>query len=145
MDRAKTSDDRRKADLAQIHIAKKALGLDDDTYRAFLVGAAGVDSAGKLSFTQRQVVLGLMRDRGWNPGKPGEKKGRKVPKGSQLSKIWALWFDLHRVGKVRDKSAKALSAFCKRMTEVERLEWLTPEQSNVLIEALKDWQRRDSE
>lgn len=37
--------DHRRADLAQIHIAIKDLGLDDDTYRAILWTVARVKSA----------------------------------------------------------------------------------------------------
>ena len=146
MERKKTSEERRRADLAQIHIAKKELGMDEDDYRAFLLGVAKVESAAALDFTGRQLVLAKLRQLGWDPGKCGRSSGKKwkrPEKGSQQSKIWALWFELHREGKVRDKSAKALNAFCKRMTDVERLEWLTPEQCNVVIEGLKDWQRRD--
>ncbi len=36
MTTARNSDGRRKAELAKIHMAKAALGLDDETYRALV-------------------------------------------------------------------------------------------------------------
>ena len=41
-------DSQRNKDLAKIHIAKKQLGLDDDSYRAMLQMVAGVNSAAHL-------------------------------------------------------------------------------------------------
>lgn len=141
----KTPADRRKADLAAIHIAKKELCLDDDNYRFILHNICGVQSSAQLDFMGRQKLLMHFRSLGWNPGKPGDEKkpprARKKVEG-QASKVWALWFQLHELGEVKNKSAAALNAFVKRMTQVERVEWLTAEQANVVIEALKKWQRR---
>lgn len=138
---AKSPEDRRKTDLAAIHIAKVELGLDEDNYRFILDSICGVDSAGKLDYMGRQKLLMYFRSLGWKPGKPGEKKppaGRRKAQG-QEAKIWALWFELYRLGGTKSKTIHALNAFCKRMTEVERVEWLTAAQANVVIEALKQW------
>jgi phage gp16-like protein len=145
----KTPEERRKAELAQIHIAKVELGMAEEDYRFTLQYVTGVESAGKLDFMGRQKLLMHFRGLGWKPGLPGESKtqkpGRKRPElGPQQKKIWALWFDLHAKGAVKNKSAPALNAFVKRTTNggCERLEWLTAAQANVVIEALKDWQGR---
>ena len=139
---------RRKADLAQIHIAKKELRLDDDNYRFILKCVAGVDSAADLDYLGRQKIIMHFRSLGWEPGRPGEqkpaegkpKKPRKKPEG-QASKVWALWYELHRLGATKSKEATALNAFCKRMTkgQCDRVEWLTAAQANIVIEGLKDW------
>lgn len=42
----------RNALLAKVHIAKKALGMDDDAYRDFLNAQTGKRSAGLLNETE---------------------------------------------------------------------------------------------
>lgn len=147
-EQALTTEERRKRDLASIHIAKKELGLDDDNYRFTMRAICGVESAAYLDFLGRQKLLTHFRALGWNPGTPGAKKtdrrGKPVKtkkQTGQAAKIWALWFELHRRGAVENKSIHALNAFVKRTTkgEVDRLEWLTAEQANLVIEALKAW------
>ncbi|SHI60249.1 regulatory protein GemA [Halodesulfovibrio aestuarii] len=54
----------RKAELAKIHMGKKQLGLDDETYRNMLSDMFGVTSAGKLDFRQRYRLLRHMEERG---------------------------------------------------------------------------------
>lgn len=144
----KTPTERRRAELAQIHIAKVELGMGEEDYRFVLEYVCGVKSSKDLDFMGRQKLLMHFRGLGWTPGVPGEgkkKPGRKRPElGPQQRKIWAMWFDLHANGEVKNKSAPALNAFVKRMTngQCERVEWLTAAQANVVIEALKDWQER---
>lgn len=43
------ADARRHAAIAKIHIGKKALGMDDDTYRAMLLTLGGVKSSKDLT------------------------------------------------------------------------------------------------
>ena len=54
----------RNAELAKIHMGKKQLGLDDDTYRAMLEDMFGVSSAGKLDYKQRYRLLRHLEERG---------------------------------------------------------------------------------
>ncbi len=51
------TDPRRTRDLARIHLAKKELGLEEDTYRALLKATTGKDSAGALGPGERWKVL----------------------------------------------------------------------------------------
>ena len=57
--------DARTRDLAAIHVGKKALGLDDDTYRDMLFMVARVRSAADLDHAGRQRVIEHMRQRGF--------------------------------------------------------------------------------
>lgn len=59
----------RNRDLAAIHAGAKALGMDDDTYRAMLWTQARVRSAKDLDFAGRRRVLDHLRDLG-APGAP---------------------------------------------------------------------------
>lgn len=145
MHERKPAAERRKADLAMIHIAKKEAGLDDQAYRDMLQAVAGVTSSAKLDFEGRHRVIQWFRARGWAPEQAAPKPGRarKPEAGSLASKMLALWLELRRVGKVApDAGDVALDAFCKRMTGIECREWLTPRQANVVIEGLKQWLAR---
>jgi len=52
-----TPDLTRRKDLARIHLSKKELGLDDDTYRALLQGLTKKTSAADLNAKERWEVL----------------------------------------------------------------------------------------
>ena len=140
----------RKALLAQIHIARKELGLDDSTYYPMIETLTGKDSAALMTVVELQQVIDHMRSRGWkNANAPARKRTdrtvfRKSDKG-HVRKVWALWGALARAGALRDGSKPACRAFVKRMTECEDPEWLTPKQANTVIEGLKAIERRHAE
>lgn len=74
-----TAPNLRKTELAQIHIAKAQLGMDDETYRAMLWTIARVKSAGDLDWTGRKRVLEHLKGcgaqiGGKKPGKPNAGK-----------------------------------------------------------------------
>jgi phage gp16-like protein len=134
---AGTPDERRKKDLAQVHLARKALGLDDETYRAFLRTRFKVESSAKLNADGLRRLLEAFREMGWAPTKkPGEKASPKV------RKVWALWHALGRAGKLDEHSNKALRAFCQRQTGVDDPAFCDSRQLDAVIEALKAWQAR---
>lgn len=53
--------ERRRAELAKIHVAKKQLCLDDETYRLLLQEQFGVESAGELDDRQRRDCILYMQ------------------------------------------------------------------------------------
>ena len=53
---------------AQIHIARKDLGLGDDVYRDVLERVTGSRSSAGLSDTKRKKVIREFRRMGWNGG-----------------------------------------------------------------------------
>ena len=139
----------RKADLASIHIAKKALGWDEDSYRDIMQAKCGVRSSGLLDFTGRKLFLAHLRACGWLGGtttpargqKPASAPSRKPLTASQR-KMWSLWMTLADAGKVDSRKMPALVAFAHRQTGVDRLEWLNANQEDLIIESLKAWVRR---
>ncbi|HGC4094660.1 TPA: phage protein GemA/Gp16 family protein, partial [Escherichia coli] len=48
-----------------IHVARRELQLDDDTYRAFLMQKTGNISCRELTVTQLEQVLDAMKERGF--------------------------------------------------------------------------------
>lgn len=132
----------RNAELAQIHIARAQLGLDEDTYRAVLWTVARVRSARDLDWTGRKTLLEHFKSRGWRPAPPKRAKAATPVSGGQEGMVRALWTELHAEGKVRDPSDAALGSWLKRNRWPERAEWLDQRQITKAIEALKKWLAR---
>ncbi|PUA46959.1 regulatory protein GemA [Pseudomonas protegens] len=123
---------RRNLDLSKIHIAKKDLGLDDETYRALLVRVVGVRSAKDLSPRQAGKVLAEFERLGWKPSPV--KTGRKAPvaaadRAKLVGKIEAFLAESKRSWAYADGMAL-------RMFKVDRVEWLDPEQLRKMVAAL---------
>lgn len=132
-----------KVTLAKIHIAKKELGLTDEAYRDILRRIAGKDSAAGISEAQAEKVLRHFVRLGWRPKYQQELPGITIPKDLQSQKVRALWITLRKAGVVRNGSDLALLHFVKRVTGRHRLEWCSADDKNKVIEALKDWARRE--
>ena len=141
---AKTSDlvtrDRR-AMLAKVHIAKKDLALTDESYADTLERITGKRSAADCDDPALDRVLAEFVRLGW---KPKHKRGRRRKEAApavrpRVAKIRALWRALHNLGEVVDPSDAALSAFVRRQTDLEALEWMTSALAYKVIEALKAW------
>ncbi|EIY0667472.1 regulatory protein GemA [Salmonella enterica] len=135
----------RAALIKTIHIGKKQLGLDTDTYRQMLLSVTGINSAGDMNLTQLKKVLDAMRARGFvvRLGKKA-RSSRPLVDTPQVKKLRALWLEMHQQGKVRDSSEVALQAWVKRETGVDKLQWLEPGMASLCIEKLKKWQKRPS-
>lgn len=135
----------RRTLLAQIHIGRKALGLDDDTYHDMLEAVTGKDSAAIMTVIELQQVVDHLRSRGWQNATAPTTKGKKAFKPSDklhVRKVWALWGDLARSGALRSSNKASCRLFVERMTGCADPEWLTPEQATKVIEGLKAIQRR---
>jgi hypothetical protein len=127
--------------LAKAHIAKKELGLDEDTYRDVLQRVTGHGSAKDCSPRELEKLLAELRRLGWKP-----KTRRPESKSPRVRKVWALWGQMCRDSLVRAEgnSARrsALRTFVEKLTGVTDPEWLTPEQASMVIEGLKHWRAR---
>lgn len=129
--------------LAKIHIAKKELGLDDTTYRALLLRVTGKDSSGRMSETERAVVLSEIKRLGWKPNGSG---GKHRPSSSKpyIRLMYAIAKNIDAKGYWELPIKEALRAFVKKETGIDNPEWLTFEQASPVIEALKKIERRAS-
>jgi len=139
--------DVRNGLIGKIHIAKAELKLDDESYRTILFSLTGKESCKDMTLSQLNHVMDALVKRGYvvkvkrSPPAPlnkgGEGKGKKIENSPAQKKIWALWFQLVDAGVV-ERSAKALNAFIKRQTGIEKIEWVnTAESEKAVIEALK--------
>lgn len=126
--------------IAAIHVAKKQLGLDEDTYRAALMSAVGKSSAGDMTESERQKVLEHFRERGFKARSTGR---RKPLEGKYAGKLQALWIAGWNLGLVRDRDDRALLSFVKRQTGIDHVRFLRHGQDAMkAIEALKGWLAR---
>lgn len=132
--------------IAAIHVAKKQLGLDDDTYRAKLANITGKSSVKDMSEAERQKVLTVFRNEGFTPaGGARRPSGALKLTGKYAKKLQALWIAGHNLGIVRDSDDAALVAFVKRQTGIEHERWLRyPDDARKVIEALKGWLQREA-
>lgn len=127
--------------LAAIHVAKKQLGLDEDTYRAKLTNITGKPSAKDMTEAERQKVLTVLRNEGFTPA---ENAWRPVdrPKltGRFAAKLQALWIAAHNLAIVENRDDGALIAFVKRQTGIDHVRFLRfPDDARKAVEALKAW------
>ncbi|WP_283132502.1 gp16 family protein [Enterovibrio norvegicus] len=138
-----------------IHVGKRELQLDDDTYRALLKRETGSDSCKAMRIEELDRVLSAMERQGFKrkkSAKPKQTEKRLSPKTQGkpdvISKIRALWITMAKEGIVRDGSETALDAYVRRMTRhqngegVDHIAWCDDEQAIRIIEALKQWIKR---
>lgn len=146
---------QRKAAIAKIHIGKKQLGLDEDTYRAVLLTRGGANSCAKLKDDGINRVLDWLRAAGAvyvNPVKARKKPRIATPaeysRDKQLKKIEALLTDKglswsYLTATQSGKDGKPKPSMLKRLTGVDSLEWCKCTHLEKIIAALSIQQRRD--
>lgn len=142
--------------MAQIHIARKQLAMDDETYRAALLNAAGKDSCAEMSVPELRKTVEHFRKLGFKNqvnakgrAKSPASKHKKPSIKTQQDKLRALWIDAAKDGLLKDGSETALCRWAGRMTKkyndgvpVESIEWLNVDPLQGLIEDLKKWIKR---
>ncbi|TCT41175.1 gp16 family protein [Martelella mediterranea] len=131
--------------IAALHVAKKQLGLDDETYRAKLSTITGKSSAKEMSEAERQKVLTVFRNEGFSPkATEARPDGRKKLTGKFAPKLQALWIAAWNLGLVNNRDDAALLAFVKRQTGIDHTRFLTyGGDASKAIEALKSWIKRE--
>jgi len=132
--------------LKVIHVARKELGLDEDTYRALLQRVTGTASLRAMSEAQRAAVVKEMTRLGFKVKVAGKKLPQSFKPWSRM--IHALWKNCHQLGVIEDRSPAALRAFCKRFVAhghngvVVDPDMLSYDQASPIIEALKKMEKR---
>lgn len=131
--------------VAAIHVAKKHFGLDDDTYRAKLSHITGKSSARDMSEAERQKVLSVFRNEGFEPASGGRRpSGRAKLTGKYAKKLQALWIAGWNLGIINGRDDAALTKFVEGRTGIQAVRWLQyQDDANRAIEALKAWLARD--
>jgi len=133
----------RNTELAQIHIAKKQLGLDEETYRLMLHNITGKNSTKEMTINERYKVLAHLHKVGFKP--KTKKSYSKITnwRKPRIAKIVALWCVLFDAKIVKDKSYAAMENWCSTLTGKDSLNWSTANDLNKCIEGLKSWCNRE--
>ncbi len=142
--KAAPSNPNRLRLIKLIHVARRELCMETDTYRLMLAGMKGLDGAtstADLSIENLLKVLEQLKQKGFKP-RPNKAGKRPLADDVQSKKIRSLWLELHELGAVRDPSEAALAKFVKSMTRVSALQWLSTAQASRVIENLKQWMGR---
>ncbi len=131
--------DGRTGLISKIHVAKKELGLDDDTYRDLLERVTGQRSAKDCSLAQLTAVIGDLGKRGF----PVHQKAITGPSHKIVSKVRALWISGWNLGVISDPSDAAMEAFITRQTGIRKAQWLKAGADGAkVIDALEAWLSR---
>lgn len=142
-----------KQHIAAIHVLKSKLRLEDDDYRALLNHLTGKTSSKAMDIAERARVRRHMQHLAARLGlepRPQDaaqaaRRARNYVQASPMErKVWALWLQLGRDGVVRHTTPAALNAWVERQTGVSALRFCNGYQLHALIEALKDWQARET-
>lgn len=131
----------RRQQLASIHIAKKRLRLDDETYRALLERVGGHRSAADLDPHGRRAVL---REFARLDGARVNALANRVP-GAPAKVNDEIAAMVAKVQAILDESGRSwnyANGMARRMFKCDRAEWLKPDQLHKLVAALSYDQRR---
>src|SRR3569623_543356 len=136
MMKPETADKIREREIRLIHVAKRVLGMEDDTYRAMLFAVARVRSAAELDFTRRKKVLDHMQACGF---KVTTAAPANTHAAGRYWKFRALLSQLHMMRAVEKDSDQAVRAYIKRTTGKDDFQFLNQHQVATVIESLKSW------
>lgn len=136
------AEERRRAAIAKIHIGKKQLNMDEETYRAMLLTHGGVKSSQDLTPEGINKVIRHLEQAGvkFTNRKKHGRKPNNLPSNSdrapKMAKIEAL---LAEAGYPWEYAA----AMAKRMYKKDALEFCSHEQLSGIIAGLtKDAKRK---
>jgi len=124
---------------AILHIAKQQLGMSDEAYSDML-GSVGVSSSKELDFQRFDELMERLKGAGFRKiHKSARKSGmdKKPPRGkaAMLSYMEAILADMNLPWPYAD-------GMSKRMFGIERVRFLTEEQTYKLLQALIVFQKR---
>ncbi|WP_413190829.1 gp16 family protein [Psychrobacter sp. AT9] len=130
----------KKILMAKIHIAKKDLHLDDDTYRDVLWRVTGKRSCKDMTIAQLQDVAKDMEASGFKP-KAAPKHGKKP---SVVGKREPLMGKIHAMLTDMGLHWNYAHGMADSMFKIKRLQWLNDSQLYKLTQALSVHQKREA-
>lgn len=135
-----SKDPLKKKQLAIIHIGKKKLGLDDDTYRDMLEALTGKRSCSNMTPAElRKVIAEMDKDSGGRVYQPRTVIKAAPEKSPMLKKVYALLYHIEQPISYAETTLKNMFGD----QAPARLEWATGEQLHKLIAALEYHKRRN--
>ena len=126
-----------RATTAAIHVAKKQLALEDDSYRDLLQRVAGVRSARDLDETGARKVMTEFERLGFVNQVKTVRGGRDLRPLARKAR--ALWISLHNLDEIDNADDRALAAFAQRITGKKAMRFCDTNDLNRVVEGLKSW------
>lgn len=130
----------KKILMAKVHIGKKDLGLDDDTYRDVLWRVTGKRSCSDMTIAQLESVVKDMQNSGFKP-KATPKHGKKPSvigrRQNLINKIEAMLADMGLHWNYAHGMAES-------MFGIKRLQFLNDKQLYKVTQALSVHQQRSA-
>lgn len=135
--------------IAQIHIAKIQLKMDEETYRTFLTNTVKKGSCSDMTISELHIVVSALRKRGFH------RSGRRIGSSNEkvrsniIKKIRAKWLEMHTEGIVRNSSEDALNTYVSKIARnkegypIPFVTWLDDRQATRVLESLKKWRQRE--
>jgi hypothetical protein len=117
----------RNEKIGRLQGLRRALRLDDDTYRDKLEQITGKRSAADLDAAGLDAAI-----KGFQPFHVKQKVNNAYAR-----KVLALWIAAYNLGVIDNGSDAALDAFVERQTGKQLLRFIGPDDANKITEALK--------
>lgn len=129
----------RKSLIAMIHIGKARLGMDEETYRAWLEKRTGKRSCASVPFDDMSRLVAELRALGALSAPPSKVvggRGANRPTEAQWNMARYLAREIGLDGGIE---GQAFASFCKRITKVENPRFLTKDAMQKLLTGLEKW------
>ncbi|EEP6366142.1 DUF1018 domain-containing protein [Salmonella enterica] len=136
--------------ITLMHVARRELRLDEDTYKDALRTATGKTSCRDMTLPELSKALAAFKKRGFKVrSKP---QNRALKPATVTAKIRAIWRLMHAQGFLGSDSEAALNAWVRKQTApqnggegVANYQWLEkePALASDILERLKRWHRRE--
>lgn len=130
----------KKILMAKVHIGKKDLGLDDDTYRDVLWRVTGKRSCSDMTIAQLESVLKDMQNSGFKP-KATPKHGKKP---DVIKRREALMGKIHAMLADMGLHWNYAHGMAESMFGIKRLQFLNDKQLYKVTQALSVHQQRSA-
>ena len=116
--------------IKALQTGRRKLGMTDEEYRALLSSITGGRTTSSKELSGGELIRALTALR---------KVGFRTTADPQLRKIKSLWYEMHDLGIVRNRSDQAIETYIRRITRVQKIEWCSVKQLQLVIETLKNW------
>lgn len=131
----------RKSLIAMVHIGKARLGMDDATYRAWLVKHTGQNSSARLADAQLETLVKALRAQGALEEVAAKAKviaghGRNRPTDAQWKTARGY---AKKIGLDGGLDGEAFAAFVKHVAKVDNPRFLTKESMAHVLIGLEKW------
>ncbi len=136
--------------ITLIHVARRELRLDEDTYKDALRTATGKISCRDMTQTELSKVLATFKKRGFKVR--SRPQNRALKPATVTAKIRAIWRLMYAQGFLSSDSEVALNGWVRHQTApqndgegVANYQWLErePALASDMLERLKRWHRRE--